>query len=218
MKTWMTQLKQTARRAALTLLLGAGLIVQPALAQSDGVSQLQNFMAQVQHGGGGFEQVVHAASGRLPEHARGEFVFSRPGKFRWRYTTPYPQLLVSDGERLWAWDEDLNQVTIQSLGEALGNTPAAVIAGTGNLNDSFVLENAGEHDGLAWVEATPRQTESMFSRIRLGLSDGLLRKMEMLDNFGQRTEIEFLRFRTDLIVPDELFRFEVPPGADVLGG
>lgn len=199
--------------AAFALLNAAG-----AQAEVSGVVQLEQFVANTRQAAGSFEQTVTASSGRHPQVSTGQFVFMRPGKFRWVYERPYPQLLVSDGERMWSWDEDLNQATVRVLNDALGSTPAAVLTGDGTLERDFELADAGSADGLQWVVAMPRQADSSFESMRLGLTGGMLRKMELRDNFGQITVIAFTAFDTETEIDPALFRFVPPPGADVIGG
>lgn len=199
--------------AVFALLNAAG-----AQAEVSGVVQLEQFVANTRQAAGSFEQTVTASSGRHPQVSTGQFVFMRPGKFRWVYERPYPQLLVSDGERMWSWDEDLNQATVRVLNDALGSTPAAVLTGDGALERDFELADAGSADGLQWVVAMPRQADSSFESMRLGLTGGMLRKMELRDNFGQITVIAFTAFDTETEIDPALFRFVPPPGADVIGG
>lgn len=184
---------------------------------ADGIVQLRRFVAEVRHAQGAFEQTVYSTSGRKPQEASGQFAFSRPGRFRWSYETPYQQLLVGDGERLWSWDRDLAQVTVRPLGDALGSTPAAVLVGSSDFESAFELADGGASDGLAWVLARPRQGDSGFESLRLGFADGNLRRMEMRDSFGQHTVIVFTRLSAVSVVDPELFRFTPPPGADVIG-
>lgn len=197
--------------------LAACIACAAGLANAGGVEQLRQFVETARTVQGEFEQVVRASSGRKPQHASGSFVFSRPGKFRWTYDKPYPQLLVSDGERLWAWDRDLNQVTVKRLGDALGSTPAAILAGDDALERNFELADGGTGDGLEWVQARPRQADSGFESMRLGLSGGMLRRMELKDNFGQTTSIEFRAMVAGVRPDASLFRFTPPAGADVIG-
>ena len=199
--------------------IGASLCLSAmAVSAADGgVAQLRQFVATVSAAEGRFEQMVMAGSGRRPQLAEGLFAFERPGRFRWTYAEPYPQLLVSDGQRLWIWDEDLNQATVKELGDALGNTPAAILAGQDALDDAFELIDAGREAGLDWVEATPRHADSGFESVRIGLSDGMLVRMEMRDHFAQTTVIEFFDLDTTTPLDPALFRFEPPPGADVIG-
>ncbi|MDX5363833.1 MAG: outer membrane lipoprotein chaperone LolA [Pseudazoarcus pumilus] len=188
-----------------------------ALAQDSGITQLERFMERAASAEGRFEQVVSAASGNRPEYSKGSFVFQRPGKFRWEYEKPFPQLLVSDGEKLWSWDPDLNQVTVQPMGDALGATPAAILAGDGSLEKNFRLVAEGAQGGLAWVRAEPLSQDGPFAEVRIGLSDNLLRRMAMQDHFGQTTIIDFVELKVGAKQPAERFRFTPPPGADVLG-
>lgn len=199
----------------------AWLVVTGLLSSGDalaaGIDQLRQFVESARTVQGEFDQTVHAASGRKPQRAAGSFVFARPGKFRWTYDKPYQQLLVSDGNKLWSWDKDLNQVTVKRLGDALGSTPAAILAGDGALEQNFELTDGGSGDGLEWVHARPRKAESGFESMRLGFSGGLLRRMEMKDNFGQTTFIEFRAMTAGGRPDPALFRFSPPAGADVIG-
>ncbi len=199
------------------LLVGAAFTVFSAVASAGGIAQLKQFVVEAREVQGEFEQTVIASSGRRPQLASGSFAFSRPGKFRWTYEKPYAQVLVSDGTQLWAWDPDLNQVTVRHLGDALGSTPAAILAGEGALERDFELAEDGASDGLDWVLAVPRQPESLFQSMRLGLSGGMLRRMEMVDGFGQQTLIVLTALRSGVPVDPALYRFIPPPGADILG-
>jgi len=198
---------------AAVVLVFSGLVA----AEGGGIAQLRQFVEGTGAAQGSFEQVVTAMSGRRPQHASGRFAFMRPGKFRWVYETPYAQVLVSDGERLWSWDPDLNQVTVSVLGDALGNTPVAILAGDGAIDRDFELSEAGASDGLAWVLAIPRQADSSFELMRIGLSGNRLKRMELRDHFGQTTVIDFTSLTTDALPDPAQFTFSPPPGADVIG-
>jgi outer membrane lipoprotein carrier protein len=184
---------------------------------ADGVKQLRDFVAGVRSAEGDFEQVVTAQSGRRPQEAAGSFAYARPGRFHWEYARPYRQVLVGDGKVLWSWDPDLNQVTVREIGDALGATPAAILFGSGALDDNFELADGGEHDGLAWAEARPKRTEGGFESLRIGLTDGELRRMEMRDHFGQTTVIRFTRLQANPALAGDRFSFTPPVGADIIG-
>jgi len=198
---------------ALSLMAFVGV----ASATGNGIEQLRQFVTEAASASGSFEQVVTASSGRRPQIASGSFAFERPGRFRWVYEVPYPQLLVSDGDRLWIWDEDLNQVTVRVLGDALGSTPAAILAGEGVLERDFALSEAGRSDELDWVLAVPHQADGAFEYMRVGLAQGRLKRMEMRDHFGQTTVIDFSTLVTGVDLDKALFSFVPPPGADVIG-
>lgn len=188
-----------------------------AAVAGDGVEQLRQFVSATRSAEGDFEQVVTAKSGRKPQKSAGTFAFARPGKFRWEYQLPYQQLLVGDGDKLWSWDKDLNQVTVKRLGDALGATPAAILFGGNDLEQNFELADGGNSEGLAWVEARPRKPDSGFENLRLGLAGGQLKRMEMRDSFGQSTAIVFSRLLPNPALDAARFRFTPPPGADVIG-
>ena len=108
-----------------------------------------------------------------PAPAKGEFAFARPGRFRWDIRSPYQQLIVTDGKKLYFYDKDLKQVTIREAGDVISATPAAVLFGGADLDSAFALKDEGEQDGLQWVEALPKVADSGFDRIRVGMRDGL---------------------------------------------
>lgn len=210
------------RRVAVAALLAGWLPLAAVLAPSparaaDAIAQLRAFVAATRSAEGEFEQTVSARSGRRPQQAAGRFAYARPGRFHWEYERPYRQLLVGDGSQLWTWDADLNQVTVRALGDALGATPAAILFGSAALEDNFILAEGGVEEGLAWVEAQPRQSESGFAMLRLGLAEGRLQRMEMRDHFGQLTTLRFIRLQANPALAAGQFQFTPPPGADVIG-
>ncbi len=195
-----------------------GLLLSVAANAADGgIAQLQRFIAQAGSAEGNFEQIVVSGAARRPQLSSGSFAFERPGRFRWSVDTPYPQLLVSDGGRLWIWDEDLNQVTVKVLDDALGSTPAAILAGEGALEEAFDLVDEGVANDLVWVRATPRQADASFEFMRMGLSGDMLMRMELRDHFGQTTTIDFVSLQLGVRRTSDFFSFVPPEGADVIG-
>ncbi|MDR2688183.1 MAG: outer membrane lipoprotein chaperone LolA [Azoarcus sp.] len=201
---------------------------------ADALAQLRQFVSATQTAEGEFTQAVVSGgtSVRRPQQTTGRFAFSRPGKFRWEYELPYPQLLVGDGERLWTWDRDLNQVTVRRIGDALGATPAAILFGHADFERNFTLAEAGHADGLDWVEARPnshspsldgnaagggQEVSAGFELIRFGFDGERLRRMEVRDNFGQTTSIVLTRLDANPNLDAALFRFDPPAGADIIG-
>ncbi len=184
-------------------------------AQADVVSELQSTLTGLKTMQGEFTQVVIARSGKT-QTSSGDFAIQRPGKFRWNYRKPYEQLIVSDGKEVWLFDPDLNQVTVKVIDKALDSSPAALLSGENNLDKRYTLKALQAREGLAWVEAIPKQNDSNFNRVRLGFANNEIRKMELEDSFGQTTRIE-LRMQGINGKPDAaLFRFTPPKGADVI--
>ncbi len=161
-----------------------------------------------------FEQSVLDQSHNTAERFQGVFYLRRPGQFRWDYSEPYEQLIVADGERIWIYDSDLDQVNHRPQEEALSGTPAQLLSDTGPIEDNFEVIDIGESQGMAWVELIPRDKESQFVRILLAFMGKELRRMEMADQFGQVTRFQFYDIQRNLALPDKLFEFEPPENVD----
>jgi outer membrane lipoprotein carrier protein len=198
-----------------TLLLAV--LLAPALARADALERFREYLRGTQAARTEFEQKVYDRNQRLVQASSGTFAFQRPGRFRWQIRVPYEQLIVGDGERVWIYDPDLNQVTVRSMGRALGSTPAALLAGSTEVERAFELSEAGRADGLEWLDAKPRDKDAGFERIRLGLSGQGVEAMELQDHFGQTTRLRFTRLVRNPTFEPSTFRFTPPKGADVLG-
>lgn len=186
-------------------------------ARAAAIDKLQHFLDTTRTLRADFAQTVVARNGRLPQKSSGVMMFWRPGKFRWQIDKPYSQLVVGDGEKISIHDPDLRQVTVRKAGAALGGTPASLLAGERTIDRDFSLREAGERDGLEWLEATPRAADSGFAKVRVGFSGSELRAMELLDTLGQTTMLVFSRVEINPRLPPSLFRFTPPANTDVIG-
>jgi outer membrane lipoprotein carrier protein len=185
-------------------------------ANSASLERFQSYLRTTQAARGEFTQKVYDKAGKLVQDSRGSFAFLRPGRFRWTYVKPQ-QLIVGDGERVWIHDSDLNQVTVRKVSRVLGATPAALLAGASDIANSFDLKETGTREGLEWLEAKPREKEAGFELVRLGLSTGGVEAMELVDHFGQTTQLRFSNVVRNPQIEPATFRFTPPKGADVLG-
>ena len=185
-------------------------------ASAAGLDQLKAFLDTNRSARGVFTQTVIAKSGKKPQQSAGIFALQRPGKFRWSYESPYKQLLVSDGSKLWSYDPDLNQVAVKKLGTAFGASPAALLAGQ-DLDKHFELKEGVSADGVEYVEARPKGGDASFDRVRIGFTGNRPLSMEIHDSFGQITYLRFTQFESNPVLPASLFRFSAPAGADVVG-
>lgn len=199
------------------ILAAAVLTAVSCSARAGAIDQLRSFVESTKSARADFSQTVTGKSGRKPQQSSGQMMFARPGKFRWVYDKPYPQLLVGDGKKLWVYDPDLKQVSVRPLGQALGSSPAALLAGEHEIEKNFHLAEGGSRDGLAWVEAKPKNPDAGFERMRIGFAATDLRAMEIFDNFGQTTLVRFSAFERNPALPTSLFQFVPPKGADVVG-
>ena len=188
-----------------------------SLVNAAAIERFKAFAKGTQTARGTFEQKVYDRDRRLNQESKGSFVFNRPGKFRWVYDKPVDQVIVGDGDRVWIYDRGLAQVTVRKLARALGSTPAALLAGSSDVEGAFELAEAGAKDGLEWLEAKPKDREAGFERIRMGFTASGLQAMELTDNFGQTTILRFTKLEPNAKVDAKEFRFDPPKGADVLG-
>jgi len=192
-------------------------LLAPTLALAGALEQMRQFLGSTKTLRAEFVQEVMVQGGRKPQHSSGQMAISRPGKLRWEVSKPYPQLLVGDGEKFWIYDPELAQVTVKKIDQAIGSTPAAILAGNNEFERNFVLRDDGERDGLQWLLAIPKKPDSGFEKLRLGFVDNMLMAMEMFDSFGQITLLKFAKIERNPDLPASLFRFVPPAGVDVVG-
>ncbi len=205
----------------MTLKIAVAAVI--ALAWADGASaaaldQFKSFVAGTKSARGEFTQtqIRKSNSAKATAISSGTFVFARPGKFIWTYQKPFEQVLQADGETMYIYDKDLNQVTSRKLGNALGSSPAAILFGSNDLEKNFTLAEAGARDGMEWLNATPKSKDTTFEQIAIGLKDGVPQAMELKDNFGQTTVLRFTSFQRNPQLGAQQFRFEAPKGAEVV--
>jgi outer membrane lipoprotein carrier protein len=203
-------------------------------AWANGLESLESFVKSVSSGRADFSQVVTAPA-KEGQSARsktssGTFEFSRPNRFKFIYKKPFEQSIVADGQTLWLYDADLNQVTARKQASALGSTPAALIAAAPDLRAlqaDFTLAAAPDKDSLQWVVATPKAKDGQLQSVRVGfrVADKSAAKsseapelaaLEILDSFGQRSLLSFSKVEVNPALPKDTFQFKTPKGADVI--
>lgn len=199
---------------SLTLLPLPAALAQPG-APGDGVAALRDFVRRVTSGRAAFTQTVLSPDGQRRKTSSGRLEFARPSRFRFDYDKPFPQLIVSDGEKVWIHDPDLNQASARSAAQVVGTTPAAILAGAA-IESEFELSREPAQDGLAWALARPRQAGGTIQSLRVGFRGDTLAALEILDSFGQRSLLRFTGFEPNVAVDPARFRFVPPPGTDVV--
>lgn len=207
------------------LLSGISLLLVLAAGQAwaGGMESLEGFVKNVRSGRAQFTQTVTppAKEGEPVRNrvSTGSFEFQRPGKFRFDYKKPFAQQIVADGESLWLYDADLNQVTQRKQSQVLGSTPAALIASASDLRAlqaDFQLESAPDRDGLQWVKAIPKARDGQLQHVLVGFAGESLAALEILDSFGQRSVLKFDKVEVNPALPASTFAFKAPAGADVI--
>ena len=205
-------------RRGLIVLLWTVLVPLAPLHAGEAQQRLASLTADLRTLAGGFEQRVHDTAGTLTEHSSGTLALAAPRQFRWETLAPFPQLILADGDRVWIYDPDLEQVTVRRQGIEEQGNPLLALVDPEELERQFVVAEGGHRDGFDWVVLTPRQPEAgQIEAAWLGLAGGELARMELEDALGQRTVIEFRDWRRNPDLPAGTFTFEPPPGVDVVG-
>ena len=197
------------------LLLIAG--VASAQEMEPGQRLVENFLNSVTTMSGRFEQQLVDATNEVVETSSGTLDIRRPGQFRWSYEEPYAQMLVADGVNMWSYDVDLEQVTVKAQADALGSTPAILLGGSSEVLDDFEYLGSLDDRGTTWVSLRPRDTDSGFNRVELGFTDGELTRMLFGDNLEQTTLVALFDVVFNEPIADDVFRFVVPDGVDLVG-
>jgi outer membrane lipoprotein carrier protein len=214
----------TTKANVKKILIATFLIASYAVsARAAGLESLESFVKTVKTAHADFIQVVTvpAKEGQAArtKTSSGVFEFARPGRFRFVYKKPFEQTIVADGQTLWLYDVDLNQVTARAQAQALGSTPAALIASAADLKAlqaDFVLKSDADSEGLEWVSATPKAKDSALQSVRVGFKAGELAVLEIVDSFGQKSSLRFNAFKANAALELEAFQFKPPAGADVI--
>jgi len=199
------------------LLIGLSIFMCVATAQAGAIEKLKSYIAATHSAQANFTQTVLDQNGKRMQSASGVMQFQRPGKFRWSYQKPYEQIIVGDGAKFWLYDVDLNQVTVKKLDAALGSSPAALLAGSNEIERGFSLKEAGAREGLEWLQASPKAQDSSFSAVLMGFDEhASLVAMELNDSFGHKTVLRFSGMQRNPKIAGAQFQFVPPAGADVI--
>lgn len=208
---------QLIKKQVIKKIVVGGLLIASQTSFADGVASLHDFFSNTNAMRSKFSQIVTDTKGRKIQEVQGTMQLQRPNKFRWDYAKPYEQQIISDGKQVFLYDTDLQQVTVRELSQALGSSPAALLAGGEAVEKSFTIKNAARKDGLVWVLALPKAKDSGFERVLLGFKDEKLRKMELYDSFNHITLITFDDVERNPALQEATFLFTPPKGVDVVG-
>lgn len=209
----MTDSKPFMFKLFLSLLLLS--TVATSQAQETPVERLKKALQAVSSLQAGFSQMTYDELGNVDHRGTGVFYLQKPGKFRWDYKEPFRQEVVTNGGKVWFYDADLEQVTVKKVDAAIGSTPALLLTGEISVMDNFTLENQGENEGMSWVRLVPKNEDSGFKYITVGLEKDTIAGMELADNFGHLTRIYFQDIKTGVKIDPALFEFKAPKGVDV---
>lgn len=202
----------------IVFIIGLGLsqIFQQVVA-NELEDRLNNALTSLDNLKAEFKQTVLDDNKNVVQQSMGEVSIQRPGKFAWIYQQPYEQQIIADGKELWVYDVDLAQVTVKPMEQGLASAPIMVLMTKQRVETEFDVNEIGQRNLLFWVELTPKKSDMNYSRVQLGLRGDTIEAMQLLDNFGQSTQIVFENLRKDVIFKPDTFEFDPPPGVDVFG-
>ncbi|MCK4710808.1 MAG: outer membrane lipoprotein chaperone LolA [Gammaproteobacteria bacterium] len=204
------------KKSILLISLGLAQVLTPVWATevedrlNRALSSLDNFQAD-------FKQSLINDDKSIGAQSMGKVSIQRPGKFRWVYEKPYEQQIIADGKELWVYDVDLDQATVKPMDVGLSSAPIMVLMKKQRVENEFDVNEVGQHKVLYWIELTPKNPDMEYSKIYIGMQDGIIKAMELRDSFGQSTQITFENLRTNMIFKPDTFKFNPPPGVDVFG-
>lgn len=180
------------------------------------VQKLTQLLNQAQTITARFSQLTLDGGGTQLQETAGQLALKRPGLFRWHTDEPMEQLLVSNGEKVWLYDPDLEQVTIQTLDQRLTHTPALLLSGdVSKISENFEISHKEGGNVIDFI-LKPKSKDSLFDSLRLSFRDSVLNDMQLIDSIGQRTNILFLNVKMNEPLDDKQFSFDIPAGADVI--
>lgn len=184
----------------------------------EGERLLEQFLTQSKTMSADFVQTLRTEDDDVLQESKGHFYLSRPGKFRWDYITPYQQEIISDGQQVWIFDVDLQQVTVQDKTASINNTPMALMEGKLKLKQVYKVSELDHRDGVFRLKLSSKSKQADFSELVVGVSQQGLQFMQMKDQFDQITDIVFLKLELNKTLDNDLFEFIPPEGVDVYGG
>jgi outer membrane lipoprotein carrier protein len=209
------------KRRIPPVFIGLALMALACVAHADqaptGAARLQAFLDQVHSLTANFTETILDANLKTVKRSRGTLAIKRPDRFRWDYRKPNKQVIVADGKHIWIYDVELQQVTVKPLKHTLASSPAALLAGSNSIRKHFIEKNVGRSHGRAWVKLKPKVKDSDFKYVRLGFRGKDLSVLELHDRLGQTTRIRLSDVKRNPAIPDKVFKFTPPPGADVIG-
>jgi outer membrane lipoprotein carrier protein len=162
---------------------------------------------------GSFTQTVYDKQNTALSTSQGTYIIERPDKFRWDTKTPMEQLSVGNGQQVWTYQPDLEQVTINPMSKQVGQTPLAILSGSvGALKNYFTITEIDSHTFLL----AANDPNAPFSKITLIFKQEMINKMILMDDLGQKTTLVFSDVKNNVAFPASTFNFSPPAGTDII--
>ncbi len=203
---------------ALRVLLLFGVAITAITVRADDTAPLIEYLNNLHSYSATFAQQRFDETGALLETAKGDCSIERPGRFRWNYREPYQQVIVSDSSKLWIYDEDLAQVTVNNVSADAPGTPAELLSAQFDVATRYTVAHLGPLEGYDWYRLHPKGAKTQFQEVELGFADHEIKAMRLKDNLGQTTLLHFEAVKRNAPMAQTLFQFTPPAGVDVVEG
>lgn len=206
-----------ARNHLATILLSLVVQTNIQVHASEPVTQLNALLQPVASMTARFEQIIVDGKGQQLQNVTGQMKVKRPGQFIWTTDDPYAQKIISNGTRLWIYDLDLDQVTVQQLDQRVANTPALLLSGDpAKIAETFTITVDQIDAETQRFKLKPKGEDNLFESLLVTFSKQKMTEMDLLDSFGQKTAITFLSVENNPSLDASEFEFVVPDGVDVI--
>ncbi|OGT42475.1 MAG: outer membrane lipoprotein carrier protein LolA [Gammaproteobacteria bacterium RIFCSPHIGHO2_12_FULL_37_34] len=181
-------------------------------------SELGNLLTSIKTIQASFTQTIYDNRNKPAQRSFGKMAMKRPDQFRWEVIKPIPQLIISNQSRLWIYDPDLEQVTIRSLKQTIGEAPSMLLNyNNAALDKEYVVTVLQKKSStLHWFALTPKNPDNVFVAVQLGFANNIINQMRLQDHLGNTTFIQFENIKANTSLPVTLFVFKVPAGIDVI--
>lgn len=204
-------LKRFTQAIVCSLMLTAG------AAQADATADLTKLLSGYDSLKADFQQYTATEGGGRQQKTSGHFVLAKPIRFDWVTDKPYEQRIVSDGQYIWIYDPDLEQVTRKPAKGEAGNAPSMILSGDVKaLSQDYSVQKLDPESGHEVYELIPRKANGSFSRIRLLFDQKTLSELMLEDSLGQRTVIILSNVTVNPKVDSSEFHFVPPKGVDLI--
>ena len=197
---------------------------QPAAPAANDANALESFMRGTKDLQASFTQTVYNKRGQ--ETSSGQMWVAKPGKFYWDYQRPNPQKIISNGKKVYHYDIDLEQISVRSRSELVGDVAVELLNGDDNISRNFQTNRTVKNlvparlqkdaaNGVAY-RLKPKKHQEEYDSLWIVL-DGNTISAVMIDGGSSQTVITFSNMKRNAGIPAKQFEFTPPPGVDIVG-
>ena len=190
------------------------------------VDKLQKKYERINNFHADFVQEAEVRALKKTQKAFGEVWFKKPGKMRWNYYSPTKDTIVSDGNNLWYYIEQENQVLESKLKDLNGGDTSSttLLSGLGKIKELFnvklITDPALQSKTGYLLELIPKDIDEDEIKnkiiINVNKSDSLVSTIYLFDPFGNQTKVSLIKTELNKKMSNKIFDFKPPKGAEIV--